>query len=80
MVEDGNYLNYRHVHRVFALAPDNPGLSVGSSTDLALVPSLNALIFLLQTFGFKEAQVLDPFDGDYEQFQRRSRVLVCGAK
>jgi tRNA (mo5U34)-methyltransferase len=80
VVEDGSYRNQRPVYGVFALAPDNPGLSVGGSTDLALVPSLNALIFLLQTLGFSNTQVLPPLPDDYEQYQRGSRIVIYAGK
>jgi tRNA (mo5U34)-methyltransferase len=80
LIEDGNYQNQRPVYGVFGLAPDNPGLSVGGSTELALVPSLNALIFLLQSFGFTDIQVLPPLANDYEQYSRRSRVVIYAAK
>jgi tRNA (mo5U34)-methyltransferase len=80
LVEDGSYRNQRPVHGVFALAPDNPGLSVGGSTDLALMPSLNALIFLLQALGFSNTQVPPPLPDDYEQYQRGSRIVVYAGK
>jgi hypothetical protein len=57
-----------------------PILSVGGSTDLALVPSLNALVFLLQSFGFGTTKVLPPLPHDYEQYQCGSRVVVYAAK
>ncbi len=52
----------------------------GGSTDIALVPSLNALLFLMSDFGFKTIEVIKPDPDDYEQFSRGSRVVVYGAK
>ena len=79
-IEDGHYLWQRAVHGVFALSSDYSSAREGGSTDLALVPSLNALLFLLRTFGFETLEVLPSAADDYEQFQRGSRVIVYGAK
>lgn len=79
-VEDGSYDNLRPVNGVFALCPDYPAGREGGSTALALVPSLNALVFLLRDFGFSEIEVLSPEPDDYEQFRRGSRVIIYGRK
>src|SRR4051812_3884803 len=79
-IEDGSYDNLRPVNGVFALCPDYPAGREGGSTELALVPSLNALLFLLGTFGFSEVEVLAPEPDDYEQFRRGSRVMIYGRK
>ncbi|MFL6448431.1 MAG: methyltransferase domain-containing protein [Bryobacteraceae bacterium] len=73
-VEDGNYQNLRPVNGVFALAPDYPAGREGGSTTLALVPSLNVLLFHLGHFGFEDVTVLDAVHDDYEQYRRGSRV------
>jgi tRNA (mo5U34)-methyltransferase len=79
-IEDSFYNNLRAVNGVFALVPDWPQAREGGSTDLALVPSLNALLFLLRSFGFEDTEVLSAEPDDYEQFQRGSRVIVYGRK
>jgi tRNA (mo5U34)-methyltransferase len=79
-VEDGYYTNIRPIEGVFGLAPDYAHHREGGSTDLALVPSLNSLLFLLRTFGFDEVSVLPSNADDYEQFRRGSRVVVYGRK
>ncbi len=79
-IEDGCYDNQRPIEGVFGLAPDYPQGREGGSTELALIPSLNALLFLLKTFGFEETEVLSPGAADYEQFRRRARVIIYGAK
>jgi ubiquinone/menaquinone biosynthesis C-methylase UbiE len=79
-VEDGYYLTQREVHGVFSMSLDYPKGREGGSTTIALVPSLNALLFLLKEFGFRSVQVLNPDPDDYEQFRRRSRVVVYGSK
>jgi hypothetical protein len=80
LVEDGHYVWQRQVHGVFGITTDYQIGREGGSTDIALVPSLSAVLFLLRTFGFKDLEVLDPLPGDYEQFRRRSRVVVYGSK
>ena len=40
----------------FGLVPDYAEKREGGSTDLALVPSLNALLFLMRSFGFTKVQ------------------------
>jgi tRNA (mo5U34)-methyltransferase len=79
-IEDGNYFSQRAVEGVFALAPDYPLGREGGSTEVALVPSLNALLFLLRTFGFHHLEVIGPDPDDYEQFRRGSRAVVYGSK
>jgi len=79
-IEDGHYLGQRVVQGVFSLSADYPSAREGGSTDLALVPSLNALLFLLRTFGFETIEVLGSDAEDYEQYRRGSRVVVYGAK
>jgi tRNA (mo5U34)-methyltransferase len=80
MVEDGNYMNLRRVEGVFSLSPDYPDGREGGSTDFALVPSLNSVLYLLKNFGFSEVSVLPSSPNDYEQFRRGSRVIVYGRK
>lgn len=79
-IEDGHYLGQRAVEGVFSLSADYSTAREGGSTDLALVPSLNALLYLLRAFGFETLEVLESEPGDYEQFRRGSRVVVYGAK
>ena len=79
-IEDGSYGWQRSVAGVFSLSVDYGDRREGGSSDLAIVPSLNALIFLLRHFGFNVVQVLDFGADDYEQFRRGSRVIVYAAK
>ena len=79
-IEDGNYQSQRPVEGVFALTPDYPAGREGGSTSVALVPSVNALLFLLKQFGFVHVEVLPPLGEDYEQYRRGSRAIVYGRK
>ena len=79
-LEDGHYSAIRPIEGVFGLTPDYARGREGGSTDIALVPSLNGLIFLLKTFGFSEILVLPSDRDDYEQFHRGRRVVIYGRK
>ncbi|GGF77829.1 hypothetical protein GCM10007301_42210 [Azorhizobium oxalatiphilum] len=79
-LEDGHYKHMRPIAGVFGLTPDYASRREGGSTDIAIVPSLNALTFLLRNFGFTDVFVLPSPDDDYEQFRRGSRVVVYGGK
>lgn len=79
-IEDGHYSSQREVEGVFSLSVDYKDRREGGSTNIALVPSLNALIYLLKIFGFETVEVLKPSLDDYEQFIRGSRVIVYGEK
>lgn len=79
-IEDGNYQWQRPVTGVFALSPDYGHRREGGSTEFAVIPSLNTLIFLLKEFGFNSIEVLEFDESDYEQFRRGSRVIIYGAK
>jgi len=80
MVEDGHYMSLRRIEGVFSLSPDYSHHREGGSTDIALVPSLDSLLYLLKNFGFSEVSVLPSSPNDYEQFRRGSRVIVYGKK
>jgi len=80
MIEDGAYTNQRRLEGVFGLAPDYSWGREGGSTDIALVPSLNALLFLMRGFGFTTIEVVQTSNPDYEQFTRGNRVVVYGRK
>lgn len=79
-IEGGHYSNMRPVHGMFALVGDEPGSHVGGTSDVRLVPSLDALMFLLEKFGFRTLRALTFAAGDYEQYVRGSRVIIYGRK
>jgi tRNA (mo5U34)-methyltransferase len=79
-IEDGSYEWQRNVDGMFALTTDYPEGREGGSTDLALVPSLNAVKYLLRHFGFPHVEVIAPTPDDYEQYRRGSRVVVLASR
>jgi tRNA (mo5U34)-methyltransferase len=79
-IEDGHYQWQRNIEGVFVLTADYPQGREGGSTEFSLVPSFSALVFLLKNLGFPEVKLVRAEAGDYEQFTRRSRVVVYGRK
>jgi ubiquinone/menaquinone biosynthesis C-methylase UbiE len=75
-IEDSHYLNLRPVNGVFALTADYSTHREGGSTDIALVPSRNALLHLLTVFGFGKIEIIEPQPDYYEQFRRGTRVMI----
>ena len=79
-VEDGCYKKLRDIKGSFGLCFDYPEISEGGLTELALVPSREALMTLLHHFGFKNIQFYMPHENDYEQFVRQQRVIIYAEK
>jgi len=79
-VEDGCYKKQRNIKGNFGLCLDYPTISEGGLTELALVPSRDALISLLECFGFVNIRIFQPLEGDYEQFVRGHRVIIYAEK
>ena len=79
-IENGSYLWQRDLNGLFGLCVDLSHSPEGGLTDLALVPSCEALEFLLKQFGFKTVEFYKPEPDDYEQFTRNHRVIVLAEK
>ncbi len=79
-IEDGSYLWQRELNGLFGLCVDYSHSPEGGLTDVALVPSRQALEFLLKQFGFKTVDFYTPELSDYEQFVRGHRVVVYAEK
>ena len=80
LIEGGHYRNMRPVRGLFALVDDVPSSVLGGTSDMQLVPSLDALMFLLEKLGFRSLRLLEFGPDDYEQYVRGSRVIVYGQK
>src|ERR1700692_1040120 len=79
-IEDGHYRHQRQIEGHFTLVGDYPHHREGGSTEFALIPSVNAIIYLLRKFGFQHVEMIPPETDDYEQFTRFSRILICGQR
>ncbi len=79
-VEDGSYQWQRDIHGSFGLVEDYSERREGGSAEFALVPSVNALRYLLRRFGCTEVRVLPAQETDHEQFRRGARVIIHGIK
>lgn len=51
--------------------------ALASITGIALCPSLNALVWILNALGFGRVEVIKPPTGGYEQFERMKRIMVA---
>lgn len=79
-IEDGSYLWQRNLNGIFGLCADYSESPEGGLTDLSLVPSREALEFLLRQLGFKTVDFYKPETDDYEQFVRNQRVIIFAEK
>ena len=79
-IEDGNYTSHRETKGTFGLCLDYPSSKEGGLTELALVPSRDALVTLLEFFGFINITFYQPVHEDYEQFVRGHRVILYAEK
>jgi hypothetical protein len=79
-IEDGSYLWQRDLQGTFGLAVDYSDRPEGGMTNLALVPSVGALKFLLSQSGFSSIEFYQPAPTDYEQFVRRHRVILLAQR
>jgi len=79
-VEDGYYDNQRDLKGLFGLCPDYPSSKEGGLTEYALVPSQDALLYMLGELGFSSINVYQPAQDDYEQFVRGSRIILLAER
>jgi len=75
-IEDGSYLWQRSLQGTFGLCVDYSDRPEGGMTNLALIPSIDALRFMLTQMGFSKLSFYKPDASDYEQFVRNHRVIV----
>lgn len=79
-VEDGSYKWQRDIMGLFGVCADYSHRAEGGLTDLALVPTVSGLVFLLKQFGFSSISFYEPSSDDYEQFVRKHRVILFASK
>lgn len=78
-VDYGGYRFVRPLQGSFGIV-DETGDTHGpeaSITGICLVPSLDALLWILEKVGFAGAQVLEPPEDAYEQLRYHKRVMVA---
>jgi len=78
-VDYGSYRYVRPLKGSFGIIDemDDTQGPEASVTGICLVPSLEALLWLLQKVGFSQAQVLEPPEDAYEQLRHHKRVMVA---
>jgi tRNA (mo5U34)-methyltransferase len=78
-VDYGSYKYVRPLRGSFGIVDeiDDTHGPEASITGISLVPSLDALMWLLEKVGFSSAYVLEPPDDAYEQLRYHKRVMVA---
>lgn len=77
-IDWGTYESQKKVQGVFGVVSDDPEAREGGMTEIALVPSLNALVSVLKTMGFSTITKIPVLDRKCEQFYRdRRAILLC---
>ena len=79
-VDYGSYRFVRPLKGSFGII-DETGETHGpeaSTTGICLVPSVEALVWIMQRIGFARVEVLPVPDDGYEQLVHRKRVMVAG--
>lgn len=79
-IEDGSYQWQRDLQGLFGICVDYPERAEGGRTSIAMVPSRDAVTFLLRQFGFARIEVYDTAADDYEQFVRGSRIILMAER
>ena len=78
-VDYGSYQFVRPLKGSFGIIDetDDPHGPEASITGISLVPSLDALIWILHKVGFSQVEVLEPPEDAYEQLKYHKRVMVA---
>lgn len=79
-IEDGSCQWQRPLQGSFGMCVDYCDRPEGGMTNIALIPSVDALKFLLKQFGFSSVEFYSPKPTDYEQFVRRHRVILLARR
>nr|NJM00999.1 methyltransferase domain-containing protein [Desulfobacula sp.] len=75
-IDWGNYESQKNVTGVFGVVSDEPEAREGGQTEIALVPSMNALYAVLNAMGFSTITKISDSSRMCEQFYRDRRVIL----
>ena len=75
-IDWGSFESQKNVQGVFGLVSDDPEAREGGMTEIALVPSMNALYAILKTLGFSTITKIQDSGRICEQFYRDKRVIL----
>ena len=80
MVDYGSYRFVRPLKGSFGIIDETEETHgpEASTTGICLVPSLEALLWIMRKIGFSRVEVLDPPADAYEQLRYGKRVMVAG--
>jgi hypothetical protein len=75
-IDWGAYESQKNVQGVFGVVSDDPESREGGTTEIALVPSMNALFTVLKSLGFSTIKKIPDSSFMCEQFYRDRRVIL----
>jgi tRNA (mo5U34)-methyltransferase len=76
-VDSGCYQSMKEMHGMFGVGLGNPGNSEGSASDIVLVPSRTALLWILQQLGFARIELIAAPPGGYDQLVTGKRIMIA---
>ena len=79
-IDWGGYHNTMPLSGSFGIVTDYPGDKEGGLTNVSLVPSVGAVLFLLRNFGFDSVSLVAPPEDAYEQYIGNKRIVVVAEK
>jgi tRNA (mo5U34)-methyltransferase len=75
-VDSGHSSATNYMHGYFGLFSGNPDNIDGSASDIVFYPSPRGLLWVLKKLGFKDARILPPPLGAYQQLATGKRIMV----
>lgn len=75
-IDWGNYDSQKNVQGIFGVVSDDPESREGGITEIALVPSINALYSILKNLGFSTITKIKDTENTCEQFYRDRRAII----
>lgn len=82
VIDWGSYRYHKAMVGSFALVDESSELAGGNAEasvlNVSLVPSIEALVFVMKALGFSRVEVIEPPEEAYEQLRFKKRVVVAG--
>lgn len=77
-IDWGNFESQKKIQGIFGVVNDDPESREGGTTEIALVPSINALYTIFKTMGFSSITIIKDTERECEQFYRERRaIFLC---
>lgn len=76
-IDWGYHLWQKELHGIFGVVQGDPNTREGGTSDIVLVPSRQALLWMLRKLGFSRVEVVIPPSDAYEQILTGRRIVVA---